>query len=143
MNAESLRSQLDPRLPQYQALLEVAESIAAHNDLSSLFADLVQRLQGVVKFDGVNVLLHDAEHNVMRMNVLESPALPEARFAPQLPVDESFGGWVWEPQHPLLMTDVGAYEGSYPRSIADLRQHGIKTLYMLPLTSVGRRLGAL
>src|SRR6185369_6594628 len=46
-------------------------------------------------------------------------------------------------QQPLLMTDVGAYERSYPRSIADLRQHGIKTLYMLPLTSAGRRLGAL
>lgn len=143
MDAESLQSQLDPRLPQYQALLEVAESIAAHRDLSSLFADLVQRLQGVVKFDGVNVLLHDAEHNVMRMNVLESPALPEARFAPQLPVNESFGGWVWETQQPLLMTDLGAYESTYPQSIADLRQHGIKTLYMHPLTSAGRRLGAL
>jgi formate hydrogenlyase transcriptional activator len=143
MDDGSHQPRFDVKLRQYQALLEVAESISAHRDLSSLLGDLAQRLQLVVKFDGVNVVLHDPEHNLMRMNVLESPTLPDARFVTQLPIEEAPAGWVWQNQQPLLMTDLGAYESRYPRAIADLREHGVKTVYVLPLTSVGRRLGAL
>ena len=74
MSVELRQSQNNTRLRQYQALLEVAESTAAHRDLSSLLRDLAARLQLVVKFDGVNVVLYDAEHKLMRMNVLESPS---------------------------------------------------------------------
>jgi formate hydrogenlyase transcriptional activator len=143
MDDGSQKFQFDVKLRQYQALLEVAESIAAHRDLSSLLNDLVQRLQLVVKFDGVNVVLHDPEHNLMRMNVLVTPALPDIRFVNQLPIEEAPAGWVWQNQQPLLITDFGPYESRYPRAITDLRKLGIKTIYVLPLTSAGRRLGAL
>src|SRR5262249_43300487 len=143
MSLEPLRQSNKVKVRQYQALFEAAESITAHRDLSSLLRDLAERLQLVVKFDGVNVVLHDPERNVMRMNVLETPALPSADFVAQLPVEESPAGWVWQTQRPILISDLNAYESRYPRITADLRQHGIKTVYILPLTSVGRRLGAL
>src|SRR5437867_5343349 len=44
---------------QYQAFLAVSESITAHRDLAALFRDLVLRLQAVVQFDFVTLILHD------------------------------------------------------------------------------------
>ncbi len=131
------------RIRQYQTLFEVAESISAHRDLSSLLRELAQRLQLVVKFDVVNVLLHDPESDSMRMNVLESPTMPRVQFVDQLPVAESPGGWVWQTQQPMLITDLSSYESRYPRMMADLMRQGVRTIYILPLTSVGRRLGAI
>jgi formate hydrogenlyase transcriptional activator len=143
MSVESKQSQDDARLRQYRALLEVAESIAAHRDLSSLLHDLARRLQLVVKCDGINVVLHDPERNMMRVHFLELPTLDGAQFAAELPMEEAPAGLVWQTQQPLLMTDFSAYERRYSRAVSDLRRNGVKTVYVLPLTSAGRRLGAL
>jgi formate hydrogenlyase transcriptional activator len=50
---------------------------------------------------------------------------------------------VWQTQQPLLITDLDSYESRYRQVIVELRQYGVKTAYFLPLTSQGRRLGAL
>ena len=50
---------------------------------------------------------------------------------------------MWQTQQPLLITDLAAYESRYPKVIAELDGYGVKTVYLLPLTSLGRRLGAL
>jgi hypothetical protein len=54
--AEALRD-------QYQALLEVTESIASHRDLSELFHDLAQPLRNVLHFDYLSVRLNEPERN--------------------------------------------------------------------------------
>ncbi|HJQ69004.1 MAG TPA: sigma 54-interacting transcriptional regulator [Blastocatellia bacterium] len=143
MDAGSVQSKLNIRLQQYQALAQAAESIAAHRDLKSLLKVLKERLQVAVQFDAVQIFLYDPEHNVMRRHVLESVNLPSGHALPDLVIEESLAGSVWQSQQPLLMTDLGSYESRYPRIIAELRQYGVKTAYILPLTSQGRRLGAL
>ena len=143
MDAGSQPSQPITRLRQYQALLEVVESIAAHRDLSSLLQNLNGRLQSVVKFDSINAALYDPESDRMRTHNLETSASSRDRQLDEEPVEESLFGWAWQTQQPMLITDLGAYESRYPRAIAELRQHGIKTVYLLPLTSAGRQLGAL
>src|SRR5689334_12407638 len=130
MSVESRQSQDDARLRQYRALLEVAESIAAHRDLSSLLHDLARRLQLVVKCDGINVVLHDPERNMMRIHLLELPTLEGAQFATELPMEEAPAGLVWQTQQPMLMTDFSAYESRFPRAISDLRRSGVKTVYI-------------
>ncbi|MBS1788936.1 MAG: GAF domain-containing protein [Acidobacteria bacterium] len=143
MSVELRQPQEDARLRQYRALLEVAESIAAHRDLASLLRDLAQSLQRVVQCDGVNIVFHDAEHNVMRMNILESAVLHDADIPKQLAIEDAPAGWVWQTQQPLLMEDLAAYSAKYPKVIPDIIQHNVKTVYILPLTSAGRRLGAI
>jgi formate hydrogenlyase transcriptional activator len=143
MAGGSQQAQLDVRLRQYQALVEVAESIAAHRDLSSLLKDLKKRLHLVVRFDAAQVVLHDSKRNVMRRHVLESSALPGDNLITELDIEEAPAGWVWQTQEPLLINDVAAYESRYPRVVAELLEHGVKAVYILPLTSLGRRLGAL
>ena len=65
-----------PKLPasQYQALLEVAESIATHRDLPALFHDLKERLPRLVNFDTLWLVLHEPARNVMRVHILETPS---------------------------------------------------------------------
>ena len=92
MDGASQQSQLDLRLRQYQSLVEVAESIAAHRDLPSLLRDLRERLRKVVAFDAAQVVLHDGKQNLMRRHTLESPALPGDPTIAEVPVDEAPAG---------------------------------------------------
>src|SRR5215813_10381746 len=49
----------DSMRARYETLLEVAESIVAHRQLSTLFADLSRRLQRLVSFDFIGLTLVD------------------------------------------------------------------------------------
>src|SRR2546427_5458307 len=64
-----LAEQLDG---QRQALLEAAEAIALHRHLGELFHELAGRLDRVVQFDYLNLVLHSTARNVMRLQILES-----------------------------------------------------------------------
>jgi hypothetical protein len=57
---------------RYEALLEVAESIAAHRQLATLFADLSRCLQRLVSFDYINLTLLDPKANVFRLHLLQT-----------------------------------------------------------------------
>ncbi len=128
---------------QYQALLEVAEAISVHRDLSSLIHDLAQRLHRVVNFEYMRLILHDPERNVMRLHVLEAPnERYDVSGCQELPVDESPGGWVWQKQEPLVVSDVER-ETRFPRVTELMRQQGVKSYCVVPLTTAQRRLGAL
>ena len=128
---------------QYQALLEVSEAIAVHRDLPSLFHDLVQRLHHVVNFEYMRLLLHDPERDVMRLHTLEMPNQScDVLGCQELPVAESPGGWVWQHQQPLLVSDVEK-ETRFPRVTDVMRQQGVKSYCVVPLTTAQRRLGAL
>jgi len=128
---------------QYQALLEVSEAIAVHRDLPSLFHDVVQRLHHVVNFEYMRLLLHDPERDVMRLHTLEMPNQScDVLGCQELPVAESPGGWVWQHQQPLLVSDVEK-ETRFPRVTEVMRQQGVKSYCVVPLTTAQRRLGAL
>ena len=127
---------------QYQALLEVAEAIASHRDLSDLFHALAQRLHRVVHFEHMRLLLHDPERNVMRLHVLETPQASEPPPCSELPIDESPGGWVWRSQQPLVIPRV-AEETRFPKISPCMVELGIKSFCVVPLTTAQRRLGAL
>jgi formate hydrogenlyase transcriptional activator len=125
---------------QYQALLEVTESIASHRDLSELFHDLAQLLRNVLQFDHLSVRLHDPHGNVMRRHNLERSSLGESDR--ELPVSGSLAGWVWENQQPVLFENIEHAVG-FSRVMQVLRQKNIKSCCSLPLSTAHRRLGAM
>jgi formate hydrogenlyase transcriptional activator len=127
---------------QCQALLEVAESIAAHRDLAGLFHDLAERLHRLVSFEFLSLVLHDPVRKVMRLHILESSVPTTIQLGNELPVAESPGGWAWETQQPLVVNDLDQ-ELRFPQIMSILRQHGVKSLCVLPLTTAQRRLGAM
>ena len=131
----------DAAVGQYRALLDVAESISRNRDLPALFEDLAQRLHGVVRFDYLNLVLHVPERNTMRLRVLTSTRPADSSFW-ETPVDESPSGLVWQTQRLLVIHDIER-ETRYPKVMELLREHGVRSCCVLPLTTAQRRLGAM
>src|SRR5262245_45392785 len=142
MSLESQRQSDKVRIQQYQTLLEISEAIASNRDLASLFRNLAGRLREVVDFDWVSTLLYDPARDVMRVHMLEPPQ-PDGLIGPaEMPVDDVPSGWAWKTQEPLIIQDA-ARETRFPQFNRWARQNGVKSYCALPLTSAGRRLGAL
>ena len=127
---------------EYQALLEVSESIALHRDLNALFHDLAARLHPIVEFDFLSLVLHDDTRDVMRLHILETDLATNLQAGKETPVDRSLGGEVWRTQQPLLIDDVHT-ETRFPEMMQMMRQHQVRSVCTLPLTTAQRRLGAM
>src|SRR5262245_30810287 len=97
---------------QYSTLLEVAEAIVSQRDLQALFHDLAGRLPQVVPFDYLILVLHDADSNTMRRQILESREFGlvdplDADIPPAgLRIEEGPSGWVWQAQESLLISNL-------------------------------------
>jgi formate hydrogenlyase transcriptional activator len=126
---------------QYRTLLAVAEAIVSHRDLPALFHDLADRLQQVVRFDGLILVLHDRASNTMRRHILESSDPSPIQAPSVLPVEEGPSGWVWQTQQPLIIPNL-VEETRWRRLLEPLKQR-ISSLCYLPLTTARHRLGAL
>jgi formate hydrogenlyase transcriptional activator len=127
--------------PQYRTLLEVAESIASHRELTALFHDLVPRLHRVVHFDFINLILHEPSRNVMRSHVLECPDPNYVCPSQECPMEPP-GGWVWQTQQSWVVSRL-ASETRFPDCTRWLSERGMQSLCVIPITTALRRLGAL
>jgi formate hydrogenlyase transcriptional activator len=123
-------------------LLEVSESIASHPDLNELFQDLAQRLPRIVPFDYINLILHDPSRHVMRLHLLVAPETNSVKPGMEFPIDESAGGLVWRTQQPLMVADT-SLDNRFPKVTPLLRENGVQSYCVVPLTTALRRLGAM
>ncbi|MBA2484813.1 MAG: sigma 54-interacting transcriptional regulator [Nitrospira sp.] len=123
-------------------LLEVSESIASHRDLDELLRDLAQRLPHIVPFDYINLVLHDPARDVMRLCFLVTSEPSTLSPGLESPVSESPGGLVWQTQEPLIVNDI-AQEPRFPALMSMLRDNGVQSFCVVPLTTAQRRLGAM
>jgi formate hydrogenlyase transcriptional activator len=133
-----------PLSSRSQALLQVAEAIAYHRDLAELFHDLAARLHDVAHFDYLNLVLHDPERQVMRLHLLETlrQQPTQLRVGLEMPMGSTPSSRVLETQEPFVVPDVET-ESSFPALIEALRQEGVRSFCVLPLTTAQRRLGTL
>ncbi len=127
---------------QLEALLEVSEAIAQQRDLRALFHDLAGRLHSVIDFDFLTLTLHDPARNVMRLHILETRVPHEKRIGTETPVDGHPSGWVWQSQEAFVVRDT-AEEERYPEFMQRLRDQGVRSFALVPLTTAQRRLGAM
>jgi formate hydrogenlyase transcriptional activator len=137
---------LEPSNPatveRYRALLQVSESIAAHRDLPDLFRSLAAFLHRLVTFDFICLTLPDLARNVVRLHVLES-SLP-TQFQPgyEIPMADNVRQLVWENQQPLVISHL-EHDERFPIVSDLMRQDGVRSLCVLPLTTAHRRVGAM
>ncbi|PWT87654.1 MAG: Fis family transcriptional regulator, partial [Proteobacteria bacterium] len=127
---------------QYRTLLAVSEAVVSHRDLRALFHDLADRLQQVVHFDYLVLVLHDAATNMMRRHILETSDPSPVQPTGALPIEEGPAGWVWQNQQPLVVSNL-AEETRWPRFLQLAAELGMHSICDLPLTTARRRLGAL
>ena len=127
---------------QLEALLEVSEAIAQQRDLPALFHDLAGRLHSVIDFDFLTLTLHDPVRNVMRLHILETQLPTDKPTGTETPVDGHPAGWVWQSQEPFVIRDTEE-ETRFPEYMHRLREHGVRSAALLPLTTAQRRVGAM
>ena len=127
---------------QLEALLEVSEAISQQRDLTVLFHDLSERLHTVVDFDFLTLTLHDPVRNVMRLHILETRIPHNKHIGAETPVDGHPSGEVWRTQETFVVSDT-AEEQRYPEFMQRLRDEGVRSFALVPLTTAQRRLGAM
>src|SRR5712664_1737746 len=135
-------SPLEHSRRQLEALLEVSEAIAQQRDLPALFHDLAARLHSVIEFDFLTLVLHDPARNVMRLHVLETRIPSEKPTGTEAPVENNPSGWVWQTQESFVVSDVEE-ETRFPEFLKRFREHNVRALAIIPLTTAQRRLGAM
>ena len=131
-----------PADDRYEALVEVSHSIASHPDLPGLFHDLLLKLQRSIRFDFLNLVLHDPANNMMRLNVLEATVPVTVPLSLAMPLEDIPAGWVWQQQQPLLIRDL-EQEKRFAPVVRLYLESGLRTYYVLPLTTAQRRAGAI
>jgi len=125
---------------RYEALLEMADLMVRHHSLPELFHDIAVRLRKVANFQFLNFSLHDAEDDSMHLHWWGGEFT--TNLPARLPVSESPSGWVREHQEELLFSNLES-ERRFPAVLGPLRTNGIRTYYVVPLTTAQSRWGAL
>jgi formate hydrogenlyase transcriptional activator len=127
---------------QLEALLEVSEAISQERDLTKLFHDLSERLHTVVDFDFLTLTLHDPVRNVMRLHILETRIPHDKHIGSESPIEGHPSGLVWQTQETFIVNDT-AEEERYPQFMQRLKDEGVRSFALVPLTTAQRRLGAM
>jgi len=127
---------------RYEALLEVAESIASHRQLSTLFADLNLRLQRLITFDFIALTLLDPESKVFRLHILQTDRAVVGDRPYEVPFDQAPTGTALTTRQPYYAPDAGALH-LYPILETILRANRVESFCTLPLFTARRDLGGL
>jgi formate hydrogenlyase transcriptional activator len=140
--SSTLLTQSDPAGARYEALLDIAESIAAHRQLSTLFADLSRCLQRLVSFDFISLTLLDAKANVLRLHILQTDREVVGDKPAETPFDESPTGEALRTRRPYCVFDL-AEASRFPVLENLLRANGVRSYCVLPLVTAQHDLGGL
>src|SRR5580765_8073930 len=123
-------------------LLEASEAIASHGDLTGLFRDLARRLPAIVPFEVIALFLHDPVKNVMRVHMLGTADADRLPPGLEMQIHDSYSGEVFTTQRPIVIRrpeDATRY--THSRSL--IKDIGVESFCILPLTTVVRPLGAI
>ena len=126
---------------QIEALLEVTEVIAQQRDLQALFHELAERLHVVLQFDFLALVLHNPAKNTMRLHTLVTHGPRQADKTSEYPVEAMPSGWVWQTQE-VFVTLNASEDTRYPEFMRKLREEGVHSAAIVPLTTAQHRLGA-
>ena len=127
---------------RYQALLKVAQAIAAHRNLDELFRDLAHRLPRVVQVNYIDLSLHDPAKEVMRLHTIQANVPADLVGGHEPATDDCPAGMVWQNQQPLLVSNL-LEERRWPQVIGLMKEDGTKSFCFVPLTTARARLGAM
>jgi formate hydrogenlyase transcriptional activator len=128
-------------LQRYATLLDVAHVVSTRHGPSELFGDLVPRIRVTVPCDLINYSIYDPLRKTMNAFRWDGsgpwPSQPD-----EIAVNESAVGWAWRNQQALALNDV-ELEKKFTPEMFWLRQRGMHSYCVLPLTRSHQRLGAL
>ena len=116
----------DPTRARYETLLEVAESIAVHRQLSTLFTDLSRLLKRLVPFDFISLTLIDPKERVVRLHILETEQPVRGTPPDSTPFEQTPTIAALQSRRPYYIPDT-AREERFPVIRDLLRANGIQS----------------
>src|ERR1700675_4124755 len=125
---------------RYEALLRVSQTPISTPSSEELFKLLARELRAVVSFYVMGVGIYDEKAHEMRTTSYGEPGVPLQ--APTFAPEETFSWWVYQHQQPLIIPSLDT-ETRFPAVTAMLVNRGVRSVCVLPLTTVHRRLGGL
>ena len=78
----------------------------------------------------------------MRLHILETRLPTPVKTGSETPMEGHPSGWVWQSQQPFVVSDTED-DQRFPDFLHRLREVGVRSLAMVPLTTAQRRLGAM
>ena len=125
---------------QYHNLVDVAYLAVNHSSADALFPALAVLLQDLLNFEFVISGLYEPSTECIRLETWKAGE-PQKK-SQSISVHTCASGWVWKNQRSLLVHDLDT-EPKLPVFLELLRQLGVRTYYVFPLTTRRRRLGAI
>jgi formate hydrogenlyase transcriptional activator len=137
------RDELELRLKERTALLEINNAIITNLDRQSLFRAIARSLRQILPFDRAVLMLHDPERDVMRVAALEGPLTAREYGAVGTEINRqgSHAGWALDHKLCLLRRDL-AEEFQFPIEEKILAE-GIRSYIVSPLIGKQKPLGTL
>src|SRR5258707_8254484 len=127
-------------IERYEALFRVSQTLISIRSSEELFSILANELRAVVNFYVMGVGIYDEKAHEMHTKSYGEPGVPLQ--APKFAPEETFSWWVYQHQEPLIIPSLDA-ETRFPAVAAMLKKSGVRSVCVLPLTTVHRRLGGL
>src|SRR2546428_8493421 len=125
---------------RYEALFRVSQTLISIRSSEELFRLLARELRAVVNFYVMGVGIYDENAHEMSTKSYGEPGVPLQ--APKFAPEETFSWWVYQHQEPLIIPSLAA-ETRFPAVAEMLKNRGVRSVCVLPLTTVHRRLGGL
>src|SRR4051794_25999490 len=120
---------------RYQTLLDVAESIASHQQVSSLLVDLGHALRRIVNFTGMTLTLYEPESRSIQLIAFNTPFEAPVQIGTSLPVDLTPVSIVLATMEPLYVRDLNLEVVQFPQVYDLIRGRGIRSLVVVPLST--------
>jgi formate hydrogenlyase transcriptional activator len=130
----------DLEVGQYRNLLDLAQLSVGQPTTDTVFPILALHLRPSLNFEFVTLGLYDLSTESILVDTWRA-GLPQKRRESSA-VDSCASGWAWRRQRSVLIQDLDT-ETNLPVSLESLRQFGVRTYYVLPLTTSRHKLGAI
>jgi len=125
---------------RYEALFRVSRTLISIRSSEELFRLLARELRAVVTFYVMGVGIYDENAHQIHLTSYGEPGVPLQ--VPQFTPEETFTWWVYHHQQPLIIPSLDS-ETRFPAVAEMLKNRGVRSVCVLPLTTVHRRLGGL
>src|SRR5438874_12052866 len=125
---------------RYEALFRVSQTLISIRSSEELFRLLARELRAVVNFYVMGVGIYDESAHEVRLASYGEPDVPLQ--VPQFTPEETCTWWVYQHQQPLIIRSLES-ETRCPAVAEMLKNRGVRSVCVLPLTTVHRHLGGL
>src|SRR5450755_2272299 len=130
----------DLAVGQYRDLLDLAQLTGSQPTTDVLFPTLALRLRNSLNFNFVTLGLYNSSTESIHLEAWK--AGHEQKRRESVDVSTCASGWAWKTQRCVLVQDLDT-EIKLPVFLESLRQLGVRTYYVFPLTTSRRQLGAI